>query len=216
MKPKPFHSGYPRDYDARIGGFLAGSSLSFKKSALVTPVPLWFVALSHNHVLASVVAFIANYGIALTTVALLGAAWVHRDRPALLIPFLIGAMVASVLDIAAGRTYYELRPFAVMHTAPLVPYDPRDNSFPSDHAVATAFVAAFLFFVDVRFAVVATAAALIVGEARMIALLHWPHDVVIGWVIGAWCGIVAGVLAPQGRVQSDGDLKPAQPAKPGG
>lgn len=185
-----------------------------QKVSLVTPVPDWFIALSHNHVFVSAVAWTVNDGIVLSAIALLGAAWLHRDRPALLIPFLIGAVVASVLDIVAGRAYYELRPFVEMHATPLVPHDPHDNSFPSDHAVATAFVASFLFFVDVRWAMVASAAALFVGVARVLALLHWPHDVLVGWAIGAWCGVVAGVLAPHTRVQTGASLETRPPAEP--
>ena len=108
-----------------------------------------------------------------------------------------------------------------MHVAPLVPYDPRDNSFPSDHALATAYVASFLFFVDARWAVFASLVALFVGLARVLALLHWPQDVLVGWAIGAWCGAVAGVLSPRsadvaGHVETprDSDGAGDEPFKP--
>lgn len=184
-------------YDTLNGGFLAGVSWLLRNFCVVTSVPDWFVVIAHHHVLSSAVALIANDGIVLSAIALIGAAWLHRNRPALLIPFLIGAIVASVLDLVAGRAYHELRPFVVMHASPLVPHDALDNSFPSDHAVATAYVASFLFFVDVRWAALATLAALLVGLARIGALLHWPGDVLTGWAIGVWCGAVAGVLAPK-------------------
>ena len=163
----------------------------------MTPVPDWFSALGHNHGLANVVAFIANYGIFLSAMALVGAGWLHRNRPTLLIPFLVGALIATVLDLLAARTFFEVRPFVALHAAPLVPHDPGDNAFPSDHAVSSAYVASFLYFVDVRWAMLATAVALMVGLARITALLHWPQDVLVGWLIGSWSGTLAGLLTPR-------------------
>ena len=150
---------------------------------------------------AHVTAFLANYALLITAFAAVAAAWLHRTRRGLLLPFVIGAIVASALDLLAGHLWFEARPFAAMHTMPCVPYDPADNSFPSDHGVAGAYMAAFLGFVDARWAAVAVVGVIVVSVARVACLLHYPHDIAAGWAIGAIPGAVAGYYATRRRVR---------------
>jgi undecaprenyl-diphosphatase len=81
----------------------------------------------------------------------------------------------------------------VLHTPALLAH-PIDNSFPSDHSAVAAFLAAMLWFVNVPAAVLATIAALALGVARVYCLLHWPIDIVGGWLIGALPAVVASLL----------------------
>jgi membrane-associated phospholipid phosphatase len=156
------------------------------------PVSSEYQALWSNHAFAVAAALVANDGVLVTALALVAAAWLHRSERYLLLPFVLGAIGAFAIDLAAGRLFFEVRPFAALHVTPLVPHDPLDNSFPSDHAALTAYVAAFLFFVDRRWALVALAAALLVGAARVVCLLHYPHDVFAGWAMGAIPACIAG------------------------
>ena len=135
----------------------------------------------------------ANDGILITMFALVAAAWMHREQRWLLLPFILGAIAGAAIDLVAGRIFFEVRPFAVMHVTPLVGHDPADNSFPSDHAAATAYVAAFLSFVDRRWAATAIVAAVLVSAARVFCLLHWPQDIIAGWAIGGLTGVAAGL-----------------------
>jgi membrane-associated phospholipid phosphatase len=140
-------------------------------------------------------AYLASDALLITAFAAVAAAWLHRARSGLLLPFAIGAIAAFVLDLIAGHLWFELRPFAAMHVAPCVPHDPADNSFPSDHAAAGAYFTAFLGFVDVRWAAVALVGAVLVSIARVACLLHYPHDVAVGWAIGGIPGAIAGYYA---------------------
>ncbi len=159
----------------------------------------WFHALWADQTLAHAATFFADYGIYISAFALVATAWLHRGERGLLLPFVLGAIAAGALDIVMGRLFFELRPFVVMHVTPLISHNPADNSFPSDHAAATAYVAAFLCFVDRRWAVVAVLAALLVGVARVFVLVHWPHDVLVGWALGAAVGVAAGWYAAKRR-----------------
>lgn len=140
-------------------------------------------------------AYLANDALLVTAFALVAAAWLHRAQRGLLLPFVIGAIAASVLDLVAGHLWFEMRPFVALHVAPCLPHDPADNSFPSDHGVAGAYVTAFLGFVDPRWAAVALIGAVVVSVARVACLLHYPQDVAAGWAIGAVPGALAGYYA---------------------
>jgi membrane-associated phospholipid phosphatase len=140
-------------------------------------------------------AYLANDALLVTAFALVAVAWLHRAQRGLFLPFVIGAIAASVLDLAVGHLWFEMRPFAALHVAPCVAYDPADNSFPSDHAVAGAYVTAFLAYVDRRWAAVALIGVIVVGVARVACLLHYPHDVAAGWAVGAIPGAIAGYYA---------------------
>ena len=154
---------------------------------------LWFHSLWGDHALAVVAVALAQGGVLLTVVAFAGAAWRRRSQWGLLVPFAVGAAVGLALDLVAGWSYHELRPFVVLGVTPLVAHDPADNSFPSDHSALTAYVAAFLAFVNEPWAVLAIFAALAVGIARVFCLLHWQQDVLAGWAIGALPGVAAAL-----------------------
>jgi membrane-associated phospholipid phosphatase len=145
--------------------------------------------------LAQMSAYLANDALLIAAFALVAAAWLHRAQRGLLLPFVIGAIAASLLDLAVGHLWFELRPFVAMHVAACVPHDPADNSFPSDHAAAGAYVTAFLGFVDIRWAAVALVGAVLVSVARVACLLHYPHDIAAGWAVGAIPGAIAGYYA---------------------
>lgn len=155
-------------------------------------ITTWLHSFWGNHELASAAAIVANDGIFITMFALAAAAWMHREQRSLLLPLILGAIAGAAIDLTAGRLFFEVRPFAVMLVTPLVAHDPADNSFPSDHAAATAYVAAFLSFVDRRWAIVAIVAAVLVSGARVFCLLHWPQDIIAGWAIGGITGVAAG------------------------
>jgi membrane-associated phospholipid phosphatase len=149
------------------------------------------------------VAYLANDALLIVAFAAVAAAWLHRAQRGLFVPFVIGAIAASALDLLVGHLWFESRPFAAMHVAPCLPYDPADNSFPSDHAGAGAYVTAFLAFVDVRWAAVALIGTIVVSIARVACLLHYPHDIAAGWAIGAIPGAIAGYYASRPATQKE-------------
>lgn len=128
-------------------------------------------------------ASIADYGIVVCVAALV-IAWLRNRSPAFVLQFVMGALLATALDLVLGHFIHDRRPFVVLDTAPLVPHG-NDNSFPSDHSAVAAYIAMSLVYLDATpWALVATVFALLIGLARVYALLHWPSDIVAGWLIG--------------------------------
>ncbi len=140
---------------------------------------------------------IAKYGLAVTALLLL-AGWFRKPFADLLLWMAGGAIAAMLLAFIAGHMIYHERPFVQLGITPLIAHS-RDNGFPSDHAIVAAYAATMLWFVDVPLAIVATVTALAIGLARVYCLVHWPYDVIGGWVIGAVSALIALLMVRRYR-----------------
>lgn len=83
----------------------------------------------------------------------------------------------------------------------------KDPSFPSDHAAPAMAIAVALLMVHRRLGVLAVAAALLVGLSRVFCGVHYPADVIAGFVIGAGCAVwLSTTLSPDiDRLRALGD-----------
>ncbi len=97
------------------------------------------------------------------------------------------AAIAGIATVAfvkiAGALRFESRPFVVEHVPSLVPHAP-DNAFPSAHLAAAGLAFAFLWPRSKVLAAVVLLVAAAIGAARVIARLHWPIDIVVGFLLG--------------------------------
>jgi len=64
-------------------------------------------------------------------------------------------------------------------------FHPPTYSFPSDHALFLAFIAAFLFINGYKkIGWMALTITLIISISRIIIGFHWPGDILVGWILG--------------------------------
>jgi membrane-associated phospholipid phosphatase len=97
----------------------------------------------------------------------------------------VATLVAVALNQPLGHLFAEPRPY-VSHPQILRLADvTADFSFPSDHATMAGAVAAGLFLVNRRLGLVALAAGLFMGFARVYVGAHYPWDVLAGFTLGA-------------------------------
>lgn len=75
------------------------------------------------------------------------------------------------------------RPFLVLHTTPLIP-PPNSYSFPSGHSVTMAVYASSLFLTKSKWTIFFMAWALLVGLSRIYVGVHYPVDVLGGFILG--------------------------------
>ncbi|WP_051764276.1 phosphatase PAP2 family protein [Streptomyces sp. NRRL F-5135] len=146
--------------------------------------------------LDSAVSAWSTYGPGLFAVLLLVAWW--RARPtdsalsalALTAPLVVGT--AYLVSSALKSVLREQRPCQALHAISLESCPPPgDWSLPSNHAVIAAAAAVTLLFTDRALAALAVPAALLMAGSRVWVGAHYPHDVVLGLIVGA---LVAWVL----------------------
>ena len=126
-----------------------------------------------------------------------GAAGRRRRRAAL------SAVVALALTIGAveiiGRTLRRSRPFAARPTVPpLVPHN-AGRSFPSRHAACAAAMTAATLPTAPRFGWLMGSLGAILSLSRVYAGLHYPSDVLGGWLLGISAGLVARGIRRRSR-----------------
>ncbi|MFF1558714.1 phosphatase PAP2 family protein [Streptomyces sp. NPDC058279] len=145
------------------------------------------------HWLDTLVAHWSAYGLALFAVLMLAAWWRARPGDAAGIAMALAAPVVVALAYAANAlikaVVREQRPCLTLHTVTLETCPgPDDWSFPSNHAAIAAAAAAALWLVDRRLGTLAAPAALLMALSRVWVGAHYPHDVVLGLLVGAVVG----------------------------
>lgn len=132
----------------------------------------------------------------------------HRDagkgvRDSVVI--LSAAIAAWALSIGLKNVFNELRPFVVLEsTTPLVAIRSFDGAgaFPSGHTAFFASIVGSLYFYHRRAAYWFAGVALLIGLSRVVAGVHWPIDIVGGYLLGLAIGF--GIYALYHVQVSDG------------
>ncbi|WP_037571152.1 phosphatase PAP2 family protein [Phaeacidiphilus oryzae] len=147
--------------------------------------------------------FWATYGLVLFAVLFVIGWWqARREGPAkvaqsfgvalaVLLGYVVNDIVKSVFD--------EVRPCqAIPGTHTLQPCPGvGDWSFPSNHSSIGMAAAVALLMLDRKLGSIALLGALVLGLGRVWIGAHYPHDVLVGWAVGAIVGALCGWLSPK-------------------
>jgi undecaprenyl-diphosphatase len=115
----------------------------------------------------------------------------------------LAAVVAICLGLVLERTLARPRPFVALGLAPLIPHA-QDSSFPSDHTLVGVALVGVLAWRLPRLGLWLLGWALLVGAARVMALLHYPSDILgsaalaLGLDVIAWRVVLSRLPAPEG------------------
>jgi len=103
-------------------------------------------------------------------------------------------LAALAINLPIVAFFSEPRPYAQNSALLVLAHRTSDPAFPSDHAILAGAIVAALWFVHRRLAVTAAVAAIALTAARVYTAAHYPHDVVVGLLLGALIGGVGHLL----------------------
>lgn len=109
----------------------------------------------------------------------------------------LAALVALGLNQVIGHIVARPRPFLAMPSAHVLIAKTHDFSFPSDHTTVAAAVTVALWLVDRRLGLVAAGFALIMAFARVYVGVHYPGDVLGGFVVGGLVAAAGLIVVPR-------------------
>ncbi len=134
--------------------------------------------------------------------AVLALLFVAKKRPDMVRAALIGTIVA--IPFAQGGKYLTtvVRPgFLHLHDTNLIGHLPNSWSFPSGHTATAAVIFGVIFLMasgkTVRWSMFAL--IILVGLSRIAVGVHWPIDVVCGWIVGLSSAAAGVMLTRQNR-----------------
>lgn len=134
-------------------------------------------------------------GVALLAMTALGAFWLLLRRQRARAAALLAAVLGGRLGIEVIKLFVD-RARPSLETHPVVVHS---QSFPSGHAGNSmiTFLALALFVAPPRWRPLAVATAVIgalaMGATRPMLGVHWPSDVLAGWVYGVAVVLMAGM-----------------------
>lgn len=155
----------------------------------------WFNSIiGLNSILDGIIKVVAVYTVYLVPVLLIIFFFFSRnavaaDRLEKLQKFLINLSITvliswQVIARFLGMMFNRERPFDFVGAKELVFHLP-SYSFPSDHALFFAFITTYLFLSGYKkWGWLVLIATILVSLSRITAGLHWPGDILGGWIIG--------------------------------
>ena len=117
------------------------------------------------------------------------------------IQFIVAGIIAVLLSKRIAHFYFSARPFVRLHAMPLFPHEP-DNGFPSDHTTLTLLAALLVLGYSRKIGAVLVVCSLLIGIARIAALVHSPIDIlgsVVIAVVSVWTASLAFRYGRQGK-----------------
>lgn len=154
----------------------------------------WFNSFSgQNEVLDILVLLIGKYLIYIVPILLL-ISWFIYKKDKIRIDMLKAALISILLWQIPTRIiswmWFRPRPFIDLVGTKELFFHVPSYSFPSDHAVFLAAISVYFYLLGYKkVGVIGFIATFLVGVFRIIAGLHYPGDILAGWILGvggAW------------------------------
>jgi membrane-associated phospholipid phosphatase len=164
----------------------------------------WFITQAQHapHWFDDLVSFYASYGLGLFALMMVWCWWQARTTRsptsmamALAVP--VAVVLAYVVNDIVKSVFDEPRPCQVITSPTTIQPCPGvgDWAFPSNHSAIAAAAAAAFLMISARLGAIAVLAALVMGFSRIWVGAHYPHDVVVGFGLGAAVSVLLMLAA---------------------
>lgn len=94
--------------------------------------------------------------------------------------------LSKFIDMIIKSVYQVQRPYLTLLKNPLVTVAPHDSSFPSGHATSAFLLATLIYSFNKKLGMVFYCGAILVSLGRVLALVHYPLDVIAGAILGTF------------------------------
>ncbi|AAK42772.1 phosphatase PAP2 family protein [Saccharolobus solfataricus] len=103
-----------------------------------------------------------------------------------------GFIIAIILGEVSKYVMAQPRPFLILHNINLLVPEPTDYSYPSGHALIVAVGAVIvLLTLPYYISIPLFIEALLTSYSRVYVGVHWPLDVLVGWILGIAIALTA-------------------------
>jgi membrane-associated phospholipid phosphatase len=164
-----------RSLDKRI--FLTMYNFAVKRKA-VKWIVLLFAGLSEGF-------FFVAYGV--------GAVWLLFTEPLSTVRFLAVPFAALCLNTLLRKKIGRVRPFVALGVEPLLGHE-QNGSCPSNHAASAVVISLAFWLIKPYIALALLVLAFFTGVSRVCSGVHYPFDVLLGWLIGSIFGVLGFCL----------------------
>ena len=108
---------------------------------------------------------------------------------------LMSMILSNSIVFTSNLFYFRDRPYETLDLN-LLFYQPTDSSFPANACTVTTAIAITILFKNPRFGIPLTLLVLVFGLSRIYAGVHFPSDIVAGWLIGIFAATLIYYLEP--------------------
>lgn len=100
-----------------------------------------------------------------------------------------------IVNLTVKKIVGRTRPYVVNEAISYITTRPSDNSFPSGHTGCVFAVASVLFYMmPKKVGIPAMIIATLVGISRLYVGVHYPTDIIAGFLIGMFTGFIAKLI----------------------
>lgn len=122
-----------------------------------------------------------------------GALVLALTKPPLLVRFLAIPFLVLCYNSFLRKLINRKRPFVRFSLTPLLSHE-ENGSCPSNHAASAMVIALAFYLINPYISMVLVVLALFTGVSRVCAGVHYPLDVLLGWLIGGLTGILGFLI----------------------
>lgn len=106
----------------------------------------------------------------------------------IVMPYLLVPGISFIL-VSIGRHYLNApRPYEQWAITPIIIREKSGNSMPSRHVFSATIIAMCLFHLNLSLGIIALFLAFLLAIVRVLGGVHYPRDVVVGFMIGLLAG----------------------------
>lgn len=110
-------------------------------------------------------------------------------QPSRLISFILIPGLSFVL-VSLGRHLLNApRPYETWHITPLIPKNTKGHSFPSRHVFSATIISMAALRLNLALGIFFLILSLLIAFCRVLGGVHYPRDVIAGYLIGIICGL---------------------------